>query len=175
MLRVTEALSLVGLIDTTFLTEHGRDRGTAVHETIALDCRGDLDEDSVDPEVRPYLESWRRYQRESGDAFVVLESECEVTHGGFGYVGHIDLIVKCLAAPRLILDLKCGAPARWHRLQLAGYALADADMTRGPTAARGCLYLDGEGKAAKFVKYGDRRDFDLFKAVITLAHFLKGD
>lgn len=173
MLRVTEILKAVGLIDTSFLTEHGADRGTAVHETIDLDIRGDLDEDSIHPEVAPYLESFRRWRRES-DGIVVLESEIELRHPVFGFMGHPDLIAKTPKLPRLIVDYKSGTAVRWHPLQTAGYALLDAFVTGAATAARAALYLHANGNAGTFVRHDERRDFELFKQALSLAHFLKG-
>lgn len=185
MLRVTEALKLAGLIDTEWLTEEGALRGTAAHAATALDDRQDLVEESVHPEVRPLLESWRLFRRQTG--LVVLHVELEVEHRAMGYAGRLDRIVQFPERPRpTLLDLKSGASDHWHPAQTAGYSLAYGDMIVAeklrPLSSdgrslllpeRGCVYLQADGSPARFVPHRDRFDFDLFRAAVTLAHHLK--
>lgn len=172
MLRVTEALKLAGLVDTEWMTPHGAARGTAVHEATALDDRGELDPAWSHPEVTPRVESWRRFRRETG--LVVLEIEREVVHRPLGYAGRLDRIARFPkdGGPTLI-DLKNGSPAKWHRIQTALYALAWAHETGNLTPFRGAVYLNDEGRAATFVPHPDRRDFEVAKAVLSLARFQK--
>lgn len=170
MLRVTEAIELAGLSDTTWLTPEAAARGTAVHAAIALDIADNLDESSVHPVVAPYIESWRRYRRESG--IVVIESELEVRHETMGYAGRLDLIGQLpgFALPS-ILDFKTGGRADWHPIQSAGYALARQAMVGGATPLRGALYLKDDGAAAVYVQHPHRNDFDVFRSAVVIAHW----
>lgn len=174
MLRVTEALKLAGLIDTEWLNEEGALRGRAAHAACALDDLGDLVEGSVHEDVRPLLESWRAFRRQTG--LVVLAVELEVVHTAMGYAGRLDRIVQFPDRPRpTVLDLKSGASAPWHRVQTAGYALAWGQREGGGALLpeRCCLYLQADGSPGRFSPHKDRRDFDLFRAAVTLAHFQK--
>jgi hypothetical protein len=173
VLRVTEAIAACGLVDTTWMTDLGRDRGSAVHLATALDDAGDLDETSVHEMVAPYLESWRRFRRETG--IKIVATELEVRHDAMRYVGHLDRIVRWPARPEAlcVLDLKTGAPARWHAIQTALYALAYASKQGSPTPERGAVYLHDDGRAATYRPHRSRRDYDVAKSVVTLAHWIR--
>jgi len=156
MLTVTEAIRIAGLSDLSFVTEHGLARGRAVHATIALDLRGELA--TWHPDVTPYLESFRAW----GADLVVDQLEFEV-HGN-GYVGHPDFIGK-VNGRRMLLDWKCGRPEPWHSIQTALYLTALEE----PTAARGAVYLKGDGSPASLVVHDDYTDFGVARSVVTLA------
>lgn len=172
MLRVTEALALVGLVDTTHMNEDALVRGRAVHLATELADAGTLDEESVDPVVAPYLASWRRWRAASGVA--VVASEVEVEHQPMGYAGRLDRVAMMPSDDRpRILDIKTGGSCAWHPIQTALYAMAYALGKNGPTPLRGAVYLKADGSAADYRPHSERRDFDVAKAVVTLAHFLK--
>lgn len=124
--RVTEILATVGLgpdfssVPPAVLAA-AQKRGTAVHEAIEALAYGYLE--TVDPEIEPYLDAYRRFVKESGHEAVA--SEVEVIHPAWQYVGHVDRI-GWLQGRRVILDWKSTAaldvPAAG--LQLAGYRLA---------------------------------------------------
>ena len=75
MLRVTQAIKLCGLIDAAWSDQYAMDRGTAIHEATALDDKGDLDESTVDPAVKPYLDGWRLFRREMEPQFLTIEEK----------------------------------------------------------------------------------------------------
>lgn len=80
--------------------------GTAVHQMVHFDCRGELDEGDLDPVLAPYLEQWRRFLDESG--YTVLQSELMVSHR-LGYAGTLDLVLGRVARKRLkryVCDVK---------------------------------------------------------------------
>jgi hypothetical protein len=87
---VTGILKDEGFIDAAFYTEYGRQRGSFVHLARHLDDMGELDEESLDPEIAPYLEAWRRFKRESG--FVVCQSETPLANLTYRYAGKPDCI-----------------------------------------------------------------------------------
>ena len=126
LLRVTDVLRGVGAIDTTWYTEAGRDRGTAVHEAVALDCEGALDTDVVRahyPDIASRLEAWWAFKALPG--LRVLAWEHRVVDLARGYTGRWDLLLE---HPKLrypdIVDLKCYKALPWVRLQLAAYVRA---------------------------------------------------
>lgn len=170
MIRVTEALARVGLTDMEHVTEFGLRRGTLVHAATALDDRGDLDERSVDPvHVAPYLASWRLFRAQTG--LKVLEIERAVHYEAMQYQGTFDRLVE-LDGAKILIDLKTGVPARWHGLQTAAYALAYTAEVGGTTPMRAGVYLNGDGKVAKMQLFKKRSDYEVWKAVVTVANFM---
>ena len=87
---VTDILEDEGFIDTRFFDEFSRERGTFVHLARHLDDMGELDEDTLDPVIAPYLEAWRRFKRESG--FVVEQSEVPMASKTYRFAGKPDVI-----------------------------------------------------------------------------------
>jgi len=87
---VTQILQAEGFIDTTFYNERGRERGSFVHLAIHLDIMGELDEDTLDPELVPYLTAWRDFMNESG--FHVEQTEQPMQSTVYGYAGTPDVI-----------------------------------------------------------------------------------
>ncbi len=169
MLRVTEILRLNGLVDLQWLTDHARDKGSAVHLATELDDRGDLDEASVHPEVAGRLESWRRFKRESG--VVIEEIESPIEHVAMGYRGTPDRVVLWVGS-RWIFDLKPPSKIPAHRLQLCGYVMGWAAMQPGiASPRRATVHLQDDGSAARVEEYTDRRDFDVWKGAVSVAHF----
>lgn len=93
---ITQILKAEGFIDTTFYDEWSRDKGSMVHLACHYDVTGELDEDSLDDEIRPYLKAFRKFMVESG--FKVDKSEVPAANLTYGYVGTPDLI-GCFPSP----------------------------------------------------------------------------
>lgn len=174
-LRVTEILTKAGLIDATWFTEESRQRGTAVHVATWLDDQGNLDEDSVDAAVRPYLESYRAFKRQSirdGKGITIISGEFEVRDRVLDYVGHPDRALTFPGSPRhWIVDLKTGEPARWHTIQTALYAMTYEGGSGTPR--RAALYLRSDGQPATLIRHLDEADFRVAQAAVTIVHFLE--
>lgn len=165
MLRVTAIIKEAGLSPGfEFVTQHGLDRGRAVHETIHLDELGTLDESSVHPEVAPRLESWRKWRRAVGLVYERGEFEVKTPE----YVGHPDL-VGTINGVRWLLDVKGGAPAPWHGIQTALYAQACAPRP----AKRGAVYVTDDGSIARLVEHRELSDFAVARSAVHLACWKK--
>lgn len=104
---ITQILQAECFIDTTFYDEWSRDRGSMVHLAIKYDLAGELDEDALDDEIRPYLKAFRKFMAESG--FKVDKSETPGVNTTHKYSGTPDLI-GCFPKPgpcrRFALELK---------------------------------------------------------------------
>ena len=77
--RIPGVTAVLGqVVDFSFVRDEVLDRkraiGSALHEAIEIDLDGELDEDSVDPAVRPYFTGWRKFQDEHG-AFLIQAKE----------------------------------------------------------------------------------------------------
>ena len=160
-MRVTEVLRDAGLVDAQWFTDYARERGSALHQATALHDEGDLAIETVDPVVLPRFNQYLRFLAEVSPEILAIEAE--VTHPIYGYVGHIDRRV-IIGGQEGILDIKGPYPAPATQIQLAGYALT-FDMPM----ARWSLHLS-DGKY-KLIRHTDRKDFEVFKAALTVADF----
>jgi len=164
---VTQILREAGLISTAWLTEFGRDRGSAVHVACQLLDEGDLDESSVDENVAPYLAAYKRFLTEMRPEILAIEKP--VTNGIYLYRGTLDRIYKFPTKTRSVLvDIKCGACEPWHSIQTAGYQLCEDQ-----TLTRACLHLTPDGY--KWREHGDRNDAKVFLAALTLANWRRSN
>lgn len=125
---VTTVLESVGLIDYSHIPWPTRqmalERGRAVHEAIALDLEGDLDEESADEAgVLGYVQAARAARAELG-VLVPDAWEQRVYHERWRYAGTLDL-----RAGKVLIDWKTNQAEHWVRFQLAAYAacIAQAD------------------------------------------------
>jgi hypothetical protein len=118
--HVTEAIRLAGLMgDTSHFNDYARDRGTAVHLLTQLDDEGDLDESSVDPALAPYLVGWRKFKAEFKPKWSMIEASLE--HHAYPFCGRLDRFGTLAPGFLSVVDIKSGAKAPWHRVQLSAY------------------------------------------------------
>lgn len=103
---VTGILKDEGFIDIAWYDEWSRDKGSHVHTAIEYDLTGELDEENLDDEIRPYLSAFRKFMAESG--FKVQRSEIPQMSTTYHYAGKSDLygcFPKLTAARRFALEL----------------------------------------------------------------------
>ena len=120
---VTQILSGVGLSDYSYIPTEtlqiATERGTVVHKIIEWYEQDILDEESIDPELKGYFESYLRAK----DAGLLFdrnrpdEMEKQVFSEKYKYAGTLDQ----LYFDSWINDLKTGQPQPEHGLQLSGY------------------------------------------------------
>lgn len=116
---VTTILKDVGLVDTTWYTDTGRERGSTVHEFCQLELEDDLIEKSVDPRLRGYLEALRKFVRET--EYKSEACERRVKNEAYGYIGRTDSWGTWLKG-KAVLDFKTGTVLPVTRYQLVAYA-----------------------------------------------------
>lgn len=90
---VTQLLKPVGFDYDSIprhIVQHASERGTAVHAATEFYDDGDLDEDSVDLEILPYVQAWRLFREQSG--FQVFRSEVRVYSERHGFAGTFDCL-----------------------------------------------------------------------------------
>src|SRR5262245_23836256 len=100
------------------LLETARWRGTVVHRACELDDKLELDESSIDDEVRPYLTAWRSFRRHTGFRPDLEGIEVQKYHPLLYYAGTIDRIGRDSRDRRILLDIKTGGRFPQYRLQL---------------------------------------------------------
>lgn len=144
LISVTTALTIAGMVDSTHWNEEARLRGQYVHQCIALEAEGDLDENSVDPMVRPYFEAFRKFQRETS---VVLEIvERRICDPILGYAGTLDAIGRWPDGERTLFDWKSGFFPPMAAPQTAAYLRCAREFYPvGTRISRKGLHLRGDG------------------------------
>lgn len=106
-----------------------RKRGTYVHEATQFLDDGTLDWDSLDPFIRPWIEAYQNFLRDSGFVIEAIEKMVGISWIGTDRVfaaGTVDRVGRFpKSAIRAVLDLKsvkAGGVAPATALQLAAYA-----------------------------------------------------
>jgi RecB family exonuclease len=166
---VTTILKDVGLIDTSgpWYTDWHRDRGTQVHKALELFDDGDLDEESLDDEIRPYLDAWDRFLTETRCEMMYLERR--VVDPELKFAGTIDRIVYWLCA-WWVLDIKTGPHEPWHALQTAAYARLARYLPQAPLRfGRATISLAGGKLSVK--THESFNDEALFRSALALYHW----
>ncbi len=87
---VTGILKEMGFIDTEWFDDYSRQRGSFAHKATHLDDIDQLDEESLDPVIAPYVEAWRRFKSDSG--FRPIISERPMINVDLFYCGTPDVI-----------------------------------------------------------------------------------
>lgn len=153
-------------------------RGIAVHEACELDDRDDLDEASVDPLIRPYLEGWRMFKEDAG--YQAIEIELAVANGRYGYAGRIDRIALVNGKPA-VLDIKTGSQLPLSAgPQLAAYQeayawLVEAALVKRPAdlpRRRYVVWLRGDGRY-NLVRYDSPEDWGVFRSALSIWQWME--
>jgi hypothetical protein len=118
-----------------------------VHRACTLYDQGVLDTATLDPEIEGYYAAWLAFLSDTGAE--ILGMEYIIGDEVLGYAGRVDRKIKLPnLIPLMILDIKTGAPADWHKYQVAGYARGDKymDGEEWVNLTAGTLYLKKTGK-----------------------------
>lgn len=153
------------------ILEYARQRGTAVHAATHYFDEGDLDESTVDAEVRPYLAAWQAFRSERKVEILALERRVAC----YRFAGTIDRIARVPdIRGEVLIDIKSGTAAGAN-YQLAAYSIL-AQYLKPPVTSsflleRWAVELHPERQVPYTIhQYRDRRDRDVFLAALTLTH-----
>ena len=116
------------------LLDRARRFGSHVHLATDLFDKGELDLDSLDANLLPYLNAYKTFLSETG--FVVTHSEQRVYNARYKYAGTLDKR-GTWKNTTWVLDLKSGAVPRSVGPQVAAYQMACEEKPR----KRLCLQL----------------------------------
>jgi hypothetical protein len=166
LISVTQAIQAAGLIRSEWYTEAARQRGRTVHLAVHFDAERDLDESSISPLIRPYLEAARKFKRDTH--FVTELTEARVWAIDLGYAGTLDHLGWIGKKQRVLVDWKTGTVPEWARLQTAGYANA---FPNGAGFLRYAVQLQADGgyRITSFEPQEFRRDLTDFLACVRVA------
>lgn len=162
---VTRILKDLGLIDMSFYTEAGLNRGTAIHTAIEYLLDGDLDWSALDERIVPYVLAFETFQRTTG--FRVTHSSptaCRLADTIYRYAGTFDFagFLADEKTPYLV-DIKTGAIEPWCALQTAAYARC---VPTKPIHRAG-LQLREDG-TYRFHPYSDPNDERIFLSAVSV-------
>jgi hypothetical protein len=167
---VTQVLSGVGIIDSTWFTAHAALRGTYVHKACELYDLGKLDLNTVDTIIEPYVSAYIQFRHDTG--FVPELIEASGYNSMYDYAGTLDRAGKMNGANTLI-DLKSGSLPKWVRWQTAAYQHLDCV----PLEFKGCirygLQLRQEGTYRLTEGMTGRNDWAEFVSMLTTYRCLK--
>lgn len=120
----TQLLKSEGLIDDTFYTIDGRERGSRVHVGCWYADDGSLDWDSVLEEEKPYIQAFLRFKRET--EWTTDFNELPVWASP-GYGTRLDLLGTGVfqvngefTRRRAVIDIKTGVAGKWVGWQTGG-------------------------------------------------------
>lgn len=145
--------------------EAKRDLGTRVHEACQFDDEDDLDEASVQDDVRPYLQAWRKFRLETGAEVIACEQR--VFDAMRLFAGTLDRVIKYRGV-KWVVDIKTAlATPSTVGPQTAAYlrALNDFSVIR-----RAAIRLRPDG-SYRLDELTDPNDWAVFNAALTLHNF----
>lgn len=171
---VTQVLASAGVSDFNgpWFDDDAKVRGQMVHLAIALDNEGDLDDDTLDPVLEPFLAGWRRFVAESGA--VIEHWERAVCDPELGFAGTLDGVIVLPnqkgVTRRTVVDVKRALyPSAGP--QVAAYTRCARALYATPTVFnRAALVLPGDG-SYQFQPLTDPSDEQVFLAALRVYHF----
>jgi len=115
LISVTQGISI---LDTRWRDPWYLTRGKYIHKATELYDRDELDEDRLDPQIRPYLDAYVKFKEDTG--FLVRLIEHKLFHPQHKYAGRIDR-TGILNGVEDLIDIKSGTKVDTDELQGAGY------------------------------------------------------
>jgi hypothetical protein len=165
---VTQILKDVGLINTRFYDDYGADRGSKVHLAVHYYDMGELDEDTLDPALVPYLDGWKKFLKDTG--WKVERSEDPIWHQSLLYAGTFDKVMRMSDKEKAVVDVKSGAVEPAVRIQLSAYA----EALGGSKLRRYAVQLPGNRHYGLF-PFEDKTDRSIWLAALSLYNWRKNN
>ncbi len=144
LISVTQAISILDnrWRDPWYLT-----RGKYIHKATELYDRDELDEDRLDSQIRPYLESYIKFRMNTDFKPILIEQR--LYHPQYFYAGTLDRQGP-LNGNQAIIDIKSGVRVDTDELQgVAYWELCRSNKI--PVKKLFDLYLKGNGNMANLV------------------------
>jgi hypothetical protein len=142
-------------------------RGTYVHRATHLYDINDLDEETLDPLIRPYLDGWIKFRKDTN--FTIEAIEEKVYSAKYNYAGRMDRR-GIFYDKRTALDVKTGEEFNASgAIQLSAYQNGHNEMSKEKIKNRLIVQLnkDGTYKLPPKEYYG-KNDFNIFLSALTI-------
>jgi len=147
-----------GSASNPFIPSSAMLRGTMVHSITVMMDYDRVTLDDVPEEYRGYIEAWETFKKDF--AFTLEFAEVRGTGLNNRYAGCIDRLGILKGEP-VVLDIKTGAKASWHDLQMAGYAGLSGEGWTGQGRNLGLVYLKSDNQ----YRFEPVRDVDKSAAI----------
>lgn len=151
--------------------EFARVRGVAVHRACELYDRDDLNWDTLDPQIVPYLEAWIRFKKEND--FIVLNNELKVYSPSYRYAGTLDRtgLLGGKGGSHDLVDIKARTSMTPEiGPQTAAYGNAFTELYRIKLNRRFSLQLLPDGHY-RMREYNDPSDLSTFLSCLQIYNF----
>lgn len=165
--QVLEAAGLQPMFVSPEKLKRAGDVGMNVHLATELYDKGDLDEDSLDPDIYQQVQAYKKFRKDTKIKIYPDAIERIVYNRMYGYIGTLDRIIR-INGNLAVLDIKSGALAGWVALQLAAYV-----ECLKKRIARYALQLKPNGKY-NLKRYEDPNDVNVFLSALTIVNW-RGD
>ena len=175
---VTTILSGVGIPDLRFVDKDVLKKaclfGTAAHLACELSDLGELDEDSLDQNLRPMLDQWQAIRKIFVQPGFEVLIEKRIYSALHRYAGTLDrAYVNREKRSLAIVDLKTGAKTPSAGPQTAAYAKLVAEETgiKFRTVKRYTAHLLHGEKHGKLAEYKSPTDWSVFLSALNIYQF----
>ena len=148
---------------------HAANRGRGVDRMIELDLKGELDPDSLHPELLPYWDAWQAFpDRQAWQDDSACISQGRVHNAERGYAGTFDLWIPSAFA---LIDIKATAQVpRTVGVQTAAYVDGMHHLINVPSALkRSCLHVTPTG--CRLIPLTDKSDSADFLAALRVFNY----
>jgi len=157
---------LHSLNDFSYVNQDLLDRaakfGTAVHKATELYDNNELDFDTLDPVLMPYIEAWDNFLHEYKPEILSVEQRIASM---YGYAGTLDRYVS-IKGKRVVIDIKSGTVVpKYTGLQLSAYGQA---ITEGGGIVDERYVVHLQPYNYKVVSFNNKTDFITFKSALNL-------
>ena len=157
---------LESLTDYSFVNKELLDRaarfGTAVHKATELYDNNELDFDTLDPNLLPYVEAWDMFLHQYKPEILSVEQRVASM---YGYAGTLDRYA-IINGKRTIIDIKSGTVVpKYTGLQLSAYGQA---ITEGGGIIDQRYVVHLQPCNYKVLSFNSKMDFNIFKSALNL-------
>ena len=161
---LTSTIGEAGLI-SGYGSDWYKQRGSFVHTATEYWDKGELDESTVDPQIKGYLESWKQFRKDQN--YTPTHIEYQIYHPEL----MVGMKIDRLPGP---IDLKAGVHEHWHILQIAVHwatlmCHGMYDLAKSPQD----VYLDPDGGPPKVKPYKTSEMRDAFKVYASMLIYLR--
>ena len=174
ILSNTQCLEKAGIQDYSRIPAEIRERSSAfgrvVHKVTELWDRCILDDSSVDPMIRPYLEAWKRYCDKHVKSWLLIEQKVFCPVRGLWVAGTIDRVYTGESGIVLV-DIKSAyGGEESYKIQTAGYTTMFEWLMRQKVVSRQTVELREDGDFTPF-EHTDAHDFQIFDDAVEIAYW----
>ena len=163
--RLTEIIQSLGIVDYSSIPKKVRDfsmrRGTLSHRACELYDLGTLNEETLDPQLVPYLDGWKKAVSDLKLTFKHIEER--LFNETYWYTTCPDRIGLFDEVP-CVVEIKSGKVQPWTALQLSAQA---ACLPSDEVYLRIAIGLPGNGTYTKHF-FTDRNDRNIILGGISL-------